>query len=129
MYCITCIVRYNIHQMISMLNLRNHLQDVGALGQSPAVASALPADEGGLTPLGRHLAALPVEPRLGKLLVLGACLACLGPACTIAAAMSHKSPFSAAMERKAEAALARKALAAPGRYGRKERGCQPPGQS
>ena len=69
-----------------------------------------------LTPLGRHLAALPVEPRLGKLLVLGACLACLGPAATIAAAMSHKSPFASQMgaERKADSGLARKALSAPG---------------
>ena len=100
------------------------LQDVGALGSSggsgagasgPATATS---DDGCLTPLGRHLAALPVEPRLGKLLVLGACLACLGPACTIAAAMSHKSPFSVAMERKAEAAAARKAFATPGKYGK-----------
>jgi ATP-dependent RNA helicase DHX29 len=33
-----------------------------------------------LTPLGRHLAMLPLDPRLGKLLVLGACLGCLAPA-------------------------------------------------
>ena len=62
------------------------------------------------------MAALPVEPRLGKLLVLGACLACLGPACTIAASMSHKSPFVAAGEgRRAEVDLARRALSAAGR--------------
>lgn len=33
-----------------------------------------------LTPLGHHLAVLPTEPRLGKLLVMGACLGCLSPA-------------------------------------------------
>jgi HrpA-like RNA helicase len=33
-----------------------------------------------LTPLGRLLAVLPLEPRLGKLLVMGAALGCLAPA-------------------------------------------------
>jgi ATP-dependent RNA helicase DHX29 len=33
-----------------------------------------------LTPLGRLLALLPLEPRLGKLLVMGAALGCLAPA-------------------------------------------------
>lgn len=33
-----------------------------------------------LTPLGRLLAILPLEPRLGKLLVMGAALGCLAPA-------------------------------------------------
>jgi HrpA-like RNA helicase len=32
-----------------------------------------------LTPLGRLLALLPLEPRLGKLLVMGAALGCLAP--------------------------------------------------
>lgn len=48
------------------------LREVGALEPPPAPES--------LTPLGRHLAALPLEPRLGKLLVLGALLGCLSPA-------------------------------------------------
>jgi HrpA-like RNA helicase len=33
-----------------------------------------------LTPLGHLLAVLPLEPRLGKLLVMGAALGCLAPA-------------------------------------------------
>lgn len=45
----------------------------GAEGSEAAAAEAL-------TPLGRHLALLPLEPRLGKLLVMGACLGCLAPA-------------------------------------------------
>jgi hypothetical protein len=57
-----------------------------------------------------------VEPRLGKLLVLGACLACLGPAATIAASMSHKSPFAAAGEgRRSDADQAKRALSAAGK--------------
>lgn len=73
---------------------------------------ALTPDET-LTPLGRHLAALPVDPRLGKLLLMGAMLGCLGPALTIAAAMSHRSPFASSFERQDDAARAKAALAAP----------------
>ncbi|KAG2435548.1 hypothetical protein HYH02_011842 [Chlamydomonas schloesseri] len=70
-----------------------------------------------LSPLGRHLALLPVAPRLGKLLVVGALLGCLAPAVTIAAAMSHKSPFLTPTEDRGEAERARRALAAPGAGG------------
>ena len=48
-----------------------------------------------LTPLGQHLARLPLDPRLGKLLVLGAALRCVEPALTVAAALAHRSPFAA----------------------------------
>lgn len=67
-----------------------------------------------LTALGHHLAQLPLEPRLGKLLLLGAALGCLSPALTMAAVMSHRSPFSTPLERRDEADRARRALAAPG---------------
>ena len=89
-------------------------------------------DEGGateqLTALGHHLAALPIDVRIGKLLVLGtmlqcaaASLACLlptvhgqhrllrllrrcaDPALTLAAALSVKSPFVAPYGRRNEA--------------------------
>ena len=43
-----------------------------------AAAAAAPVEQ--LTPLGRLLALLPLEPRLGKLLVMGAALGCLAPA-------------------------------------------------
>jgi hypothetical protein len=55
-----------------------------ALSQSPE----------SLTPLGRHLARLPVDVRVGKMLVMGAVLGCPGPAATIAAALSGKAPFN-----------------------------------
>ncbi|XP_062869966.1 ATP-dependent RNA helicase DHX29 isoform X1 [Trichomycterus rosablanca] len=63
-----------------------------------------------LTPLGHHLASLPVDAKIGKMLVFGAVLGCLEPIATIAAAMSEKSPFSTPMNRKEEANLARDAL-------------------
>jgi len=46
-----------------------------------------------LTALGFHLATLPVEPRIGKLMIYGALFGCVEPALTIAAAMSSKNPF------------------------------------
>lgn len=46
-----------------------------------------------LTPLGFHLARLPVSPHIGKLILFGALLGCLDPVLTIAAALSFKDPF------------------------------------
>nr|CAD7198290.1 unnamed protein product [Timema douglasi] len=46
-----------------------------------------------LTPLGRHLASLPVDVRLGKLMLFGAIFCCVDSALTIAACLSHRSPF------------------------------------
>ncbi|KAI5099549.1 ATP-dependent RNA helicase DHX29 [Silurus meridionalis] len=64
-----------------------------------------------LTPLGLHLASLPVNAKIGKMLIFGAILGCLEPVATIAAAISEKSPFSTPMNRKEEANLARDAIA------------------
>lgn len=47
----------------------------------------------GLTPLGRHLAALPCHPRLGKILLLGCLLSVPGPVLSICASMSGRSPL------------------------------------
>lgn len=60
------------------------LQDLGALD---------PTEPDGLTPLGRHLAALPCHPRLGKILVLGCLLGVPGPCLSICAAMSVRNPM------------------------------------
>lgn len=46
-----------------------------------------------ITPLGFHLAALPISPRVGKLILFGVLLHCIDPVLTIAAIMSSKSPF------------------------------------
>ncbi|XP_045922753.1 ATP-dependent RNA helicase DHX29 isoform X2 [Micropterus dolomieu] len=64
-----------------------------------------------LTPLGQHLASLPVNVKIGKMLIYGAILGCLEPIATIAAAITEKSPFSTPMNRKEEANLAKAALA------------------
>ena len=65
---------------------------------------ALDADEA-LTPLGRHLAALPTEISVGRLLVYGAMLRCAQPVLLIAAALSDRSPFLQPLARREEARL------------------------
>ncbi|XP_066567712.1 ATP-dependent RNA helicase DHX29 isoform X2 [Amia ocellicauda] len=64
-----------------------------------------------LTALGQHLATLPVNVRIGKMLIFGAIFGCLEPIATIAAAISEKSPFATPMDRREEANLAKAALA------------------
>ncbi|GAB2283641.1 hypothetical protein Dimus_018144 [Dionaea muscipula] len=46
-----------------------------------------------LTPLGHHLATLPVDLLLGKMLIYGAIFGCLSPILSVSAILSHKSPF------------------------------------
>lgn len=60
------------------------LQDLGALDQS---------SDDSLSPMGRHLAALPCHPRLGKVLLLGCLLSVPGPVLSICGAMSGRSPL------------------------------------
>ncbi|XP_006206062.1 ATP-dependent RNA helicase DHX29 isoform X1 [Vicugna pacos] len=64
-----------------------------------------------LTPLGQHLAALPVNVKIGKMLIFGAIFGCLDPVATLAAVMTEKSPFTTPIGRKDEADLAKSALA------------------
>ncbi|XP_033098056.1 ATP-dependent RNA helicase dhx29-like [Anneissia japonica] len=68
-------------------------------------------DQPSLTPLGHHLAALPVHVRIGKMLLFGAILGCLEPVAIIAAAMTDKSPFIVPLEKRGEANAAKRALA------------------
>ncbi|XP_027836248.2 ATP-dependent DNA/RNA helicase DHX36-like [Aphis gossypii] len=46
-----------------------------------------------LTPLGFHLAKLPIGPLEGKMIILGAMFSCLSPIMTIAASLNFKDPF------------------------------------
>uniref|UniRef100_A0A8D2P5A9 RNA helicase n=1 Tax=Zosterops lateralis melanops TaxID=1220523 RepID=A0A8D2P5A9_ZOSLA len=60
----------------------NHLMELNALDRQEE-----------LTPLGVHLARLPVEPHIGKMILFGALFCCLDPVLTIAASLSFKDPF------------------------------------
>lgn len=53
-----------------------------------------------LTPLGNHLAALPVDPKIGKMIVMGAIFGCLDPILTIAGGLSYRDPFVMPMDKK-----------------------------
>ncbi|KAK2413013.1 RNA helicase family protein [Trifolium repens] len=53
---------------------------------------ALEGDEE-LTPLGYHLAKLPVDVLIGKMMVYGAIFGCLSPILSVSAFLSYKSPF------------------------------------
>ncbi|KAK6945466.1 Helicase-associated domain, partial [Dillenia turbinata] len=46
-----------------------------------------------LTPLGHHLAKLPVDVLIGKMMLYGAIFGCLSPILSISASLSYKSPF------------------------------------
>lgn len=46
-----------------------------------------------LTPLGHHLAKLPVDVLIGKMLLFGGIFGCLSPILSISAFLSYKSPF------------------------------------
>uniref|UniRef100_A0A1A9UHT6 Putative ATP-dependent RNA helicase DHX57 n=1 Tax=Glossina austeni TaxID=7395 RepID=A0A1A9UHT6_GLOAU len=76
------------------------LQDVGALDDSQQ-----------LTPLGHHLSALPVDVRIGKLIIFGTIFQCLDSTLTIAACLSHKSPFVSPFNKRTEAESRRREFA------------------
>ena len=50
-------------------------------------------DEERLTPLGYHLAKLPLDPQAGKMVILGALFCCYEPVAAVAASLSFKDPF------------------------------------
>ncbi|XP_061656994.1 ATP-dependent RNA helicase DHX29 [Syngnathoides biaculeatus] len=85
----------------SVMNAVNLLRKIGACQPGRHL----------LTPLGQHLANLPVNVKIGKMLIYGAILGCLEPIATIAAAITEKSPFSTPMNRKEEANVAKAGLA------------------
>ncbi|XP_060734335.1 ATP-dependent DNA/RNA helicase DHX36 [Tachysurus vachellii] len=76
-----------------------HLMDLNALDRNEE-----------LTPLGFHLARLPVEPHIGKMILFGALLACLDPVLIIAASLSFKDPFSIPLGKEKIADQRRKVL-------------------
>ncbi|KAG0721051.1 ATP-dependent RNA helicase DHX36 [Chionoecetes opilio] len=49
--------------------------------------------EENLTPLGFHLARLPMDPLTGRMLLMGAIFSCIAPVLTVAASLNFKDPF------------------------------------
>ncbi|EOD16021.1 hypothetical protein EMIHUDRAFT_421878 [Emiliania huxleyi CCMP1516] len=76
--------------------------------RSLRLAGALDAADA-LTPLGAHLARMPLDVRVGKMVLYGALLGCIDPVLTIAAALStRRSPFLTPFEQRQAADAARK---------------------
>jgi ATP-dependent RNA helicase DHX57 len=82
--------------------------------QSLSLIGALqPAPKYTLTPLGAHLAKMPTDAKIGKMLIFGAVLGCLDPILTIAAAQGFGRPvFWSPPDQRAEADEAKKKLLA-----------------
>ncbi|WCJ40101.1 DExH-box ATP-dependent RNA helicase DExH3 [Euphorbia peplus] len=76
-------------ESLSVQNAVEYLKVIGALDENET-----------LTVLGRHLSVLPVEPKLGKMLILGAIFNCLDPVMTVVAGLSVRDPFMMPFDKK-----------------------------
>ncbi|XAR63935.1 RNA helicase [Bertholletia excelsa] len=81
---------------LSVQNATEYLKIIGALDENE-----------NLTVLGRNLSMLPVEPKLGKMLILGAIFNCLDPIMTVVAGLSVRDPFLLPFDKKDLAESAR----------------------
>mmetsp|Transcript_12968 Transcript_12968/g.29836 ORF Transcript_12968/g.29836 Transcript_12968/m.29836 type:complete len:1347 (+) Transcript_12968:199-4239(+) len=72
----------------SVMAALNNLEAIGAIEVSESGTTER------LTTLGKHLAKLPLDVKLGKMLIFAALFSCIEPIVTIAAMLSSKSPFS-----------------------------------
>ncbi|KAH9495037.1 ATPdependent RNA helicase [Bulinus truncatus] len=93
---------YNLERILSWLinppdpdRVQNAIQSLIDLG-------ALDSEQN-LTALGYHVGSLPVDVRIGKLILYGAIFRCLDSILTIAACLSFKSPFNSPFKKKEEA--------------------------
>ncbi|KAK6241891.1 Helicase [Theobroma cacao] len=76
-------------ELLAVQNAIEYLKIIGALDENE-----------NLTVLGRYLTMLPMEPKLGKMLILGAILNCLDPVLTIVAGLSVRDPFLTPSDKK-----------------------------
>lgn len=74
---------------LSVQNAIEYLKIIGALDEDEK-----------LTILGHHLSMLPVEPKLGKMLIMGSIFNCLDPILTVVAGLSVRDPFLMPIDKK-----------------------------
>ncbi|XP_020220553.1 DExH-box ATP-dependent RNA helicase DExH3 [Cajanus cajan] len=86
---------------LSVQNAIDYLKIIGALDENE-----------NLTVLGHKLAMLPVEPKLGKMLILGTIFKCLDPIMTVVAGLSVRDPFVMPSDKKDLAESAKAQFAA-----------------
>ncbi|KAI3664863.1 hypothetical protein L6452_43472 [Arctium lappa] len=65
-----------------------------------------------LTHLGEYLAMLPLDPKLGKMLIMGAFFRCFDPILTIVAGLSVRDPFLLPQDKKDKASTAKSRFSA-----------------
>ncbi|XP_028060184.1 DExH-box ATP-dependent RNA helicase DExH5, mitochondrial-like [Camellia sinensis] len=84
-------------ELLAVQNAIEYLKIIGALDENE-----------NLTVLGRYMTMLPMDPKLGKMLILGAVFNCLDPVLTVVTGLSVRDPFLTPMDKKdlAEAAKA-----------------------
>ncbi|KAI0523117.1 hypothetical protein KFK09_005507 [Dendrobium nobile] len=73
--------------------------------------SALDENEN-LTNLGRYLSMLPVDPKLGKMLIMGAVFRCFDPVLTVVSGLSARDPFLLPQDKKDLAGTAKSRFSA-----------------
>ncbi|VDM21588.1 unnamed protein product, partial [Hydatigera taeniaeformis] len=61
--------------------------------KTATVGSPVAEENDVLTPLGHHMANLPMDPQCAKLLILGTFFCCLKPALAVSACLAFKEPF------------------------------------
>ena len=75
---------------------------------NPADPSSVPRRRELLTPLGKLLSQLPLDPATGRMLIMGVVTQCLDPVLTAAACMSSRDPFITPTGMRDEAQRARR---------------------
>jgi HrpA-like RNA helicase len=97
----------------SIKNALIHLASLNAVTIDSSISSDdLVEDviESDLTPLGYHLAMLPVSPKIGKLMLYGVLLRCLDPVLTIAAISCGKNIFISSFDDQGRSDAAKQAF-------------------
>ncbi|KAH9716144.1 RNA helicase [Citrus sinensis] len=86
---------------LAVQNAVDFLKRIGALDEKE-----------NLTNLGKFLSMLPVDPKLGKMLVMGAIFRCFDPVLTIVSGLSVRDPFLLPQEKKNLAEIAKSRFSA-----------------
>ncbi|KVH88218.1 DNA/RNA helicase, DEAD/DEAH box type, N-terminal [Cynara cardunculus var. scolymus] len=86
---------------LAVQNAVDFLKMIGALDENE-----------NLTHLGEYLAMLPLDPKLGKMLIMGAFFRCFDPILTIVAGLSVRDPFLLPPEKKEKASTAKSRFSA-----------------
>ncbi|KAJ3673266.1 hypothetical protein LUZ60_006640 [Juncus effusus] len=81
---------------LAVQNAVDFLKKIGALNENE-----------NLTNLGKYLSMLPVDPKLGKMLIMGAVFRCLDPILTVVSGLSVRDPFLLPSDKKDMAGTAK----------------------